>query len=374
MSDRPAFELQHKFGGQIEWVGVSAQETVSAGQELLRLDVSLERAALSEIKQQMQRLQSDNRAIETVLNNGNLEDFADSFLRLRLVEQTTNRLQSQNLRDRARALEAQSASARRSLSFVDERLKLISELERRKSELLKNGLAREAEVNRLTDQKLALKDRRERLATEANSLGIQARELLLELEIAKNEYEAGLLSQLNSNRVRLSELRQEGFRLETVIRLSSVISPVDGQIHELNFDSPHMYLPQGQTIAILAQDLNSPKVRLIIPASAIDQVFDGMVGRLSIASLPQRRIPPIRVSIFAISPLAGRDRDGSIAGYTAEAIFEPTDLQALRKMLDTDLRLSEDMPVNVVLTGRKTTVANYLFSPMAAIFSKGLQD
>lgn len=98
-----------------------------------------------------------------------------------------------------------------------------------------------------------------------------------------------------------------------------------------------------------------------------------MQGRLVLPGLPQRNLPQVSATVTALSPRAETDADGNPVVYAGTAAIEGKDLVELLSAAGLD-RLTEDMPVQLILEVRKTTFAAYLLAPFAAAFANALQD
>lgn len=378
VSSRPSYELQHAFGGQISWVGIRPQQQVVKGQPLMRFDVSLEQNALSETLSQIALLTRQNTAIKAVVQ-GKLDQLPVDETTLGIVqkfryEAQANTFKTDALRTRSRSLRTQAEAVTRQIDLLAKRLVLLGDLEDRQQSLLASALSTESEADRVTISMLELAGQKEERQAELSSLHHNLTQSDTDIKALKAEYSASLLRRYHDNRDRLSEMNKNQAQLKAIIDAAILVSPIDGHVHLLNFDSPHMYAPRGQTLVMVVQKLDHPRVHLIIQTAQIDQIHTGMTGRMTISSLPSRETPPIDVKITAISFMAARDNTGSSLGYNAEAMLEEHSFNAARDALQERFRLSADMPVSVVLEGRKTTLAGFLFAPWLSAFSVALQD
>lgn len=378
LSERPSFDLQHAFGGQIEWVGVRAQEQVTKGQSLLRLDVSLERANLTEIEAQLEALQAENDAISAVLDGdvgalGAHSTISAIVERVRLKEEA-NRQRTDSLFKQAESLEEQALAVEREIALLAQSIALGKKSEARVSILIRKSFARDADLMVTQKEILNLAGQREQRLADLSDLLEKASRAKSDAIATNAEYLSGLLLRLQENTARLSEVRKEAARLRAIVAASNLTSPVDGQVQHLSYASSHMYAPRGQTLLTIAQELETPRIKLMVSATVIDQVHLGMKGRLTITSLSQRDVPIIYVKIIAISPIAEKDSEGKVLGYTAEAELDQASYSGAFPSIEEHLRLSTDMPVSVVLEGRKSNLASYIFAPMFSAFSGAFQD
>lgn len=190
----------------------------------------------------------------------------------------------------------------------------------------------------------------------------------------KTEHRLSFLNRLEQNKSRLLELRRQARTLEDEIKRATIIAPNDGFVVSLNFDTEEMYITRGTTLLVLSQPLQHPRIKMVIPTTAVDQSYIGMIGKMIIPSLPQRNIPNVNIKLTSISPEAMKDETDQTVGYQAYAAIVPKDLNALQQSLKGDLNLATDMPVNLSLVGRTTTLYQYLIAPFFNAFDGAIQD
>ncbi|KAJ54628.1 hypothetical protein ACMU_16040 [Actibacterium mucosum KCTC 23349] len=374
VSSRPSYAIQHPFGGSLAEVPIAAQQKVSSGDTLFRFDVSSQKAALAEVAGQIATLQAEVQVIEKMrTDQASVGSGSMVGLRYAALWATTHR-RSAVLRAEAESARLEASAGGVEADLITQRIDLLETRMSAQRQLLEKGLAREADVERLTDQILELSADLQRRVSSNNTLRSQAQQADFQAAGVETEFEAQLLTTLQQNTLRISQLRTEKNRLEAEIGAAVVRSPVDGHIHSLQFESAYMVAPRGQTLAIIAQTLDRPMVRLTIPPNSIDQVQVGMSGRLTISSLPQREMPQLMIEIVTISPQAEKDAEGAVRGYTATARITEDSLAEAERMLTSRFRLVTDMPVSATLSGRQLTLAEYLIKPFLSVLEAGFQD
>ncbi len=240
--------------------------------------------------------------------------------------------------------------------------------------LVQKGIASKTQEQIQFDEILSIDGQVNSKRGQLISLNNQNQQAELTIKQLKSKFRLSLFSQLQNNKARLSDLKRQSTTLEDEVSSSVIMSPISGTVIFLGYDTNGMYVERGETHVTLSQILSEPKVQLIIPTQAIDQVSVGMVGKLTIPNLPQRNLPPIRVKVISISPNATKDADGLAIGYAAQASIIKADLQKATTNLEGNLHLATDMPVNIALEGRKITFSEYLIGPFFSIFKGSLQD
>lgn len=375
-SARPSYSVQHAFGGKLNWVGVAEHDNVVAGQPLFKLDVATQQSNLEMLQEQIADIVAENKLINSILSGQT--DLASKqthdVIFVRYAE-LKNQLDIKTEASVANLVSTQRYldETRNSYSKLKRRLERARDRAGKLGRLAVKGVVSEAEIDAQLDLLLEL----ESLQSSEQASLIKIQEDVNQARLKNNslqaEYKLSLLDQLFQNRKRLPELQRAYLALETEISAATIVSPIDGKVVSISYDTNHMYVARGTTLVTLSQRLDYPRVKMIIPTDAIDQVRIGMSGTLTIPSLPQRNLPQIRVTVTSIAPDAAKGEDGQTIGYSALAEISPTDLSATQYSVG-DLQLASDMPVSISLEGRATTFSKYLFGPFLAMFNGALQD
>ena len=376
VSSSPSIQIQHPFGGTVNWVGVRPHQTVLAGEPLFRFDARVEKTALAELQEQQLLTEQETRIIEEILDEGevpHLERTDQIYLRYSAEEHAVE-AQIKNLQRRKKVQLARLSGSKSELEIVRKRSGLLTVMIKKQTILLGKKLTRESDVTSLEQRELQVA---EQIARSEAVISVLKEELIQtddEIDRIIAQRRADLFSRAQDNERKLSEFRMEKIRLQSVIEVSEVDAPVTGQIQALHFMTAGMFVPRGETLVEIAETLVAPELELMVPVTFIDQVHVGMVGRLTIPSLPQRELPVILIEILAISPEAEKDREGNPIGYPSRARVSNAEALELFNGVENSLRLSADMPINVALSGRQTTFFDYLLKPFLSAFSGALQD
>ncbi len=378
ISSRPSYEIQHPYGGQIKQIFIQAHDTVEKGQKILLLNVDRQLKNIQHITTQIKDLTLENNIIKTKLN---LEETRTVGQKSNITLFEKYQALERNLGYKLQAISQKSISESErvdinhsSIEILHERRKHLQDRVESFEQLIKKGAVATIQAEAYIDQILELdgeiNDKNAIIKASQNEI-LQVK---TEAKKLKTEYRLSLLNQMAQNTARLPELQRQALILQDEIDQSTIISPINGSIVSLNFDTEQMYVTRGTTLLVLSQPLQHPRVKVTIPANAIDQVRIGMVGKMVIHSLPQRNLPNINVSLISISPEALRNEMGETIGYTAYADIEAMDLEKLRIGLNGQLNLATDMPVNLSLVGNTTTLYEYLIAPFFNAFNGAIQD
>ena len=374
-SSQPSFALQHPYGGHVEDVLVDVHDIVEKGQPLLVFDRSLERETLAAQVSIRDRLEAENSQIAALLAPGSqaFETVQDAVASPLFIRAHQLDLQAQSARQSIANLDRQINAVSAKNVHAESQLALMTERAERTAALSDRGIALRSDHERLEEQRLILMGEIESNRASIFNLEGQVTRARQQLAMAGITLEHELTSLRQDNLQRLDELQGRILDLTDRIEKSVVYAPVDGVVASLPIEAEHMIAARGDTLLTLARPLDQAQVSFTIPVDYIDQIVPGMSARLVIPSLPQRSAPKINLTIDAISPRARVDETGNPLDFAGLAIADTNIFETFEDRTDLGV-LSEDMPVVLMVSVRKTTFASYLVSPLLSAFSKALQD
>lgn len=375
VSRHPAFEIQHPYGGQIGRVLVMNHDDVRQGDPLLVLDNGLVSEKLEALKSLQERLFNENYVIENILKDEVIHQeqrlgYGAQYILHSQQVRMRNEIQSAtsgSLEQQVVALVAKADRDERHLSFLRGRIA-------RQVPLVAQGTISEITDEALRTRVLSLESDMLSGAAQLYSLKDQLSQSQNQEKLSTLTFHTELAAILSVNEKRLQELQHSIFSLQDQLSHSEVLAPVDGTITELHFQAKGMYAPRGATLVSMSRPLEEPHVEFNVNPNLIDQLRPGLRGKLIIPGLPQRNMPTIGISIHAISPRAQQDETGASTGYSGLAHLDSSSVEELQKIFGSDFLLREDMPVNVIIEGRSTTLTNYLVAPFWAAFNRAFED
>lgn len=372
VSAKPSFDVQHVYGGQIQDVLVSPHAHVQKGAVMFRLDTRLDQANLDSLTALEARLRAENAVIRALLAGHRPPPSSEGAAFVLRAQQADMQvvLKSQTVD----SLTAQQSALLAGIDHAQEQLDLMHQRAARQEILANNGRLSQTAVESLQEQILIVAaelqtDQAELIALKDQVAQTRSHQSLIELSLAQE-----LNATLQANLKQLEELLPAKRGHQDRIEKAQIHAPIAGTVTRLNFEAEGMFAPRGATLLSLAQALDAPHVAFRVPVGLIDQMRVGQSGTLIITSLPQRQLPQIRVTVRAISPRAQENDDGVVLGYDAIADIAQSDLSAVQSVLGDNVSLSADMPVELLIEGRKITLAQYLVAPFFKSFENALQD
>lgn len=376
----PSFDIQHPFGGDIAEIAVREHDAVSAGQLLLRMDVTDALDQRGELQSTLTTLLEEKTVLQSTLSRDLMQIPADVFAAPSLPQTRIRNMQAvlklrqeagvtteHSLRDQALGLQAGLQARKRQQVSMQARYE-------RYSALVSNGALRAADGDVLLEAILELEAGIQSEQAELGALQSQATQVHIQTQQDLLDFRQRLLDRLAQIEDAIPKLRLQILRLDAEIKQADVRAPDSGTVSRLYYDTDQMFIPRGETVLTLTRHSQDHTVSFIVSPQAIDQIRVRMQGALTVTSLSQRNHPRVGVLIHSLSPEARRNQEGSVVGYDGIAVINETDMAALLANMGDDLSLSIDMPVNLIFSGRQVTFATYVVGPFMDFLSKALQD
>ena len=376
VSSAATLDMQHPYGGQIAEVAIGTHDVVAPGGFLLRLDTDLEESNLATYRALDAQLKQENRVISAILTE-RLETLSDKEQSqgTQYILRSKQALAQINLRrETAKNLGLQLDAIDQKIAQHEAQISQLKARFARHETLLQRGIISRDNGEALSERIMIVSG--EKASEEARRAGIldQRDQQARQAELIALSLSQELTETRERNQRQMRELALQIRQTEDVIDKATVRAPIDGVVTNLVFQAQGMYAGRGQTLLSLAQPLQEPYLRFTIPTHLIDQIRPGMTGRFTLLALNQRSLPRLDLEITAISPRAQTDETQAPSAYIGRADIDPSAFDVLQDAVGEDFSLSEDMPVELLIEGRKISAAQYFLEPLSAAFDRAIQD
>lgn len=399
-------KVQHLTGGRVATVNVQLHQNVLAGDMLYQFDVQKEVLRAQALRDRLRQRQGDLHDVTDLIayvshrwaqTGGGAEtqsphqgllahakgDVGPEPISFEPANETENRFSA-----RLNAVEARVNLLHARRGAIGSRLvTLEAEIDVRSSarSLLLRAVERAQKlqndgaiaISRLDEQRgqllgadaalAALRGKRADLVGQRDGFGAQETQIVRELQLQLVQERKALLDEVDG-------LSEDLAALALTIERAQVRAPVAGLVSALPADAPGLVVRAGEVMAVISQPGSHINVALNVPTSQIDQVFAGQQGLVALSALPQRRLPPVRVSLTGVSADPVDDPTGRSSYYLARGQINSDDLEAARAALGHDLHLAAGMPVTVSLSGPETTLLTYILSPLTAVWGNAFEE
>lgn len=285
------------------------------------------------------------------------------------------------VRARLHLLERRRASAAVRLATLAKELSarraarvLLLRAVRRAQKLERDGAMTTARLDELRGQLLgadasvaSLAGRQAELVGQRAALEAQKSQIVQELKLQLTQDRKTIVDDID----RLSE---ELATLALTIDRATVRAPVSGMISALPADAPGLVVRPAEVLAVISRPGSQIDVAMNVPSGQIDQIYAGQSGLVALSSLPQRRLPPVRLDVTGVSRDPADDPSARGSYYLARGHIKTNDLRAARRALGHDLHLAPGMPVTVSLSGPQTTLLSYVLAPLTAVWGNAFEE
>jgi HlyD family secretion protein len=360
-------------------------EAVTAGQPLLRLDVTQADAAANQARMQrwtaaarLARLraeQQDNRslAMPEALRQAAAQDAAvagilqdeERLFRARWTSfdgtLAVQEARIAQLRGQIQAAEAQHAAAVTRLRATREELAGVQQL-------LARGFA--------TRTRLLELQRAE--AEQLGNMGLfaaqeaQARQAIAAAELEKTNVASTRRSEvareLQETQSLLSDATERLRAAEDLLARREVVAPEDGVVTDIRHVTPGSSIGAGQPVLDLVPRDDRLVVETQINLNDIEQVHTGSRVNIRLTAFRQRETPLVVGRIFYVSADRQQDARGATF-YVARAELDPASLAEA-----PGLQLAAGMPTEMFVLGERRSALDYLLRPIRDSMRRALRD
>lgn len=377
--------VQHPDGGRIAAILVAEGDRVAAGQILLRLDTTDDRAALTLAEGQLTRLLAEAARLHAERDGASIPVFPPDLAALvarqpalsglatqeqalfdarrtaRAAERSALTLRGRDAQAEIAALDAQAAA-------LDRQRRLLTEDLDRQAALLAQGLAEGGRVSAIKADLAHI----DGLAAGIDASRAQAQGRIDEADLQALSLDRvardQALARLADIDPALADLADRVARLRIRIAAADLRAPLDGTVLGLRFTSVSAVVRPAEPILDILPAGRPLVIEARIAPADIDQVAIGQTASLRIAAFDSRTTPDITGRVTRLSPDTMADGTGGPAFYRAEI-----ELPAAEARRAGPEPLVPGMPVEVFLeTGHRTALA-ILTEPLTRYFHRAFR-
>lgn len=368
--------VQNLSPGMVEAILVKDGDQVKSGDVLVRLVATTARSQYEvAFSQWVAAKTSEARLIADTAGRTSI-DFPAELLNESKDPRVVNAMavQSQLLRARRGALEADLGALRSTIAGLESSIAGIEATRRSKQEqarLLREELKGLRELagdgylprNRLSEQERLLAQLNGALAEDEANLGRtqqNIRELQMRILARQQDYR-------KENELALSDVQKEATSLDGRIKglafelAHTVIkAPSEGVVVGLNVHTVGGVIPAGHSLMELVPNNEELKVEVQIPGHMIDKVRVGLPVQIMFPAFNQRTTPQIPGRFLQVAADATSDPQGRVPPFYKGQVVVTSEGMAQLKTNE----IKAGMPAEVFIKSGERTLLNYLFKPL----------
>jgi adhesin transport system membrane fusion protein len=260
-------------------------------------------------------------------------------------------------------LKIQFQTAQNGLELIQQEISTVEPL-------VRSGLAPETRLISLRKEEEATIGKSNSAESAQNRLSSGLNEIAEQLKAEQQAYLTSALTDLSSIEGEMSELMARIPALEDRVERTSVRSPVDGVINQLNYVTADAYVRTGDVLLELVPTGSDLIVETKIDPKDIAEIILGQAVKVSLTAYDASKYGRIDGKVISISADAIPDQQSGLQYYLVDvsidgSLYEPdgsevTILPGMISAID-------------VLSGKKT-ILDYFWQPIANTKSKALKD
>jgi HlyD family type I secretion membrane fusion protein len=377
-------QIQHLEGGIVKTIHVADGDKVTKGQPLIELRHVTTAAELrrlqgrrTEVLAVIARLEAeqsgaDNIEMPDTLSQTQSNPSTESVMNRQTTIFNSNR---SLIQDQLSVFEKKIDQSKEEITglkgrikYKQQEIKLLSAELRNIRKAVKKGLIPKDEELQLK-QKFAL--------LKGNLIGLQSEmgrieQVVLETEVKKREKQAQLVADL-SEKIRsqesdLFDLEQQIIKAKDILERTSIRSPIDGTVVNLQVHSLDGVIESGQSIMEIVPANDELVVEVFLSPEDIDDVSVGMPADVRLTSVSRRQRIPMQGVVTIISADRLNNPQTGMDYYSARVALSPATTD------QNHISLIPGMGADVFIrTGARTPI-EYLLSPIASSLQFALRE
>lgn len=364
---------------------VQEGQRVTAGQPLLRLDVTQAEATANQARMQrwtaaarVARLRAEQRDLRELVMPADVRAAAAADPAIAAMIEDEVRL----FNARWAALDGARAVVQRRIAQTQEQL--VAAQAQRTAYATRLRATREelAGVNRLLASGFATRTRALELQrAEAEFLGAmgqyaaqeaQAREAIAQAELEETTLMLNRRSEvgreLQEVQATLADATERLRSAEDILQRREVLAPEEGIVTDIRYVTPGSSIVAGQPVL----DLVPVEDRLVVEAQVsptdVEQLQPGQPARVRLSAFRQREIPLVDGRLIYVSADRQTDARGNVF-FLARAELDPVSLAQA-----TNVPLASGMPAELFVLGEERSALDYLLRPLRSSLRRALRD
>ncbi|UYP68406.1 HlyD family type I secretion periplasmic adaptor subunit [Thalassobacter stenotrophicus] len=384
--DRDLRVVQHRDGGIIKEIPVSAGDHVREGDTLFRLDDTSARSErtilhgkIAELAIRKSRLEAQRDLHEEFSMPTGLDELIVSPTALEVIYLGEHRIFQGNVSSFVSRKEQIHLGIEQVRTEIDG---LEARLDAKQDEIslvqAESDRVEDLSERRLTARNVAFSIERENVRLRGehgeilSALG-RARSRISELELEILTMQETLRTdaqrELREIETQLSELNEKRFVIEDTLSRTEIRAPISGLINDLNINSIGGVISPAEILATIVPEDAELVFTARVPAVSIEQVDMGYAARMRFVAFDQNETPEIEGTVAYVAAAATSDPQMPGDFYSIKVDVTPEQLARLGGQ-----ELRPGMPVEVYVTTAERTALSYLVKPFSDQFARAFKE
>ncbi len=378
-------KVQHPTGGVVGEIYVKSGDKVKAGDLLLRLDETVNKANLQMIANQLDELEGrearykaerDGKASIEVpeslkgrKNEPNVAEILSGEQALFESRRRSREGQKAQLRERISQLNeeydgitGQIAAKAREIELISEEIGAMEELESKRLVPLQRRIALRRDAARLNGELGALK------AAAAQTKGRVA-EIELQILRIDHDFKTELMKELRDNQAKQAEYVERRVAAMDQLKRVELRAPQEGVVHQLAVHTVGGVVNPSEPVMLIVPEDDRLVVDARVSPQDIEQALLSDTALVRFSAFNQRTTPEVVGRVLRISPDLTVDKQTGESYFSARIEIPDEELANLG-----DGKLVPGMPADVQIRTQDRTALSYLMKPLEDQISRAFKE
>lgn len=378
--------VQHKEGGIIQEIVVDSGQKVSAGDVLVRLDATQERARLDLLMGRFHTSLAREARLTAELKGRSEIDFPDKLLEARDAYPSVREMiqtQQELFQERRTSIEGEIsvlekridqhneeiAGLRAQIASIEQQTRLIDEETASVARLVEKGLERKPRLLALQRRQAELEGTRgdllSRIARAKASIS-EAEARILQL---RNKRREEVATQLRETRDQLFEVRERLHAQRDVVARTEIRAPMSGTVVDMQYHTAGGVISPGSKVMDIVPGNDRMMIEARVRPSDIDVVRAGLQATVRFTAYSQRTTPSITGTVTRVSADRLVDEQSGNAYYKARIEVNQDQVSQLK-----NVELYPGMPADVMIRTGQRTALDYILSPITDTLARSMRE
>lgn len=378
-------KIQHPSGGVIKKINIREGDFVKKNEILFEIDDTSARAnskiindQITQLRIQKIRLEAERDGLDSIKQNEDFPVDQDQLIQREILY----------FEIRKKSIEGQIAQNRERISQLRSEiggLKLVSEAKIGEYEiltgeldildgLLQKNLIPQSKYSEANKSHFRLKSEIAQIASQIYSSQGKIQEYEIMIENLKTEFLKDVNNSLRESNSKLIELYEKKLAADQVLENTTIKSPIDGYIHQLNIHTIGGVIQPGEILTVVIPKDDDLIIEGKISPNDISSVKIDGLAYLKFPSFDRHTTPEILGKIILVSP--DLVQVGSSLNQQQQGQYFVVRLsvskEEILKLNNKDLR--PGLPVEIFIVTEKRSAFVYLINPILEQFSRTFRE
>ncbi len=386
-TERATRNVTHDRGGVIRHIKVFEGEFVEKGDVILQFSDQILYSEREAVVTELIIFTAESESLKNTLNQDKAARFSPRIRRLadeygleeilmlevdrRMKQELTAENISEGYKESKKSLQRQLRNSQSQFKAKQEEMFLLSSLRKRKYHLMQEGIVAKSEVEELEIQEAALRGDLKKIESELATINGEIIQINLKSDRLPVENDFEGLSRLAELTRAIAENQKRLVEIEKLIKASTVVAPISGQITNLSANTIGSYVTPAELIANIVPIHEALIIEADFPPRDSHAISTGMSAKVVFSSLPQRNMPELTAYVESVSKDVSKDDRTGLEYYKARLRIPPNVKNA--NLFHEEQQLYAGLPVDVYVIVDRAPFINYIFKPLSRSFRKSFR-